>query len=159
MVSFSVLNMNHCVFRSTCVHRFIVQNTIEQKMYTLLKSMDVNPNVAKGSDELSLTIGDITSLFVQQMEPVDREGVHSPEAELVDDPIPPIEGLQLDNPTQSEDDLMDNIDNSSSSDQPSCSYMGQSTSGINTTSAGSSGEQSTNNCNENTDEDTTNIDQ
>lgn len=87
------------------MHRFFIQNTIEQKMYTLLKSMEVNPNIAKASDELSLTIGDITSLFVQQMEPVDREGVHSPEVEVTDDPMVAVPGPSARNVALSEDEV------------------------------------------------------
>lgn len=92
------------------MHRFFIQNTIEQKMYTLLKSMEVNPNIAKASDELSLTIGDITSLFVQQMEPVDREGVHSPEAEVTDDPMLAVPGPSARNVALSEDEVTDMSD-------------------------------------------------
>ncbi|WAR07633.1 SHPRH-like protein, partial [Mya arenaria] len=56
-------------------------NTIEQKMYTLLKSIDVTPSMGKASEEMSLTIGDISALFSQQMEAVDREGVASPQTD------------------------------------------------------------------------------
>ncbi|KAH3735745.1 E3 ubiquitin-protein ligase SHPRH-like [Dreissena polymorpha] len=65
--------------KPTYVHRFLVKNTIEQKMHTLLQSINVSPNVTKGADEYSLTIGDISALFSQQMETVDREGAHTPE--------------------------------------------------------------------------------
>ncbi|XP_052811504.1 E3 ubiquitin-protein ligase SHPRH-like isoform X2 [Mya arenaria] len=67
--------------RPTYVHRFFVKNTIEQKMYTLLKSIDVTPSMGKASEEMSLTIGDISALFSQQMEAVDREGVASPQTD------------------------------------------------------------------------------
>ena len=111
------------------MHRFLVQNTIEQKMYTLLKSMDVKPNVAKGSDELSLTIGDITSFFVQHMEPIVQEGAHSPEPEP-EPAVPnnPVLAIERAEPRPSYAGLFrQNEDTSFSLDfnQPSCSHMGQ----------------------------------
>ncbi|XP_045197702.2 E3 ubiquitin-protein ligase SHPRH-like isoform X2 [Mercenaria mercenaria] len=62
--------------KSTHVHRFLIKHTIEQKMNVLLESMDKH-NVLEKSEESGLTIGDLSSLFNQQMEEEDREGVHS----------------------------------------------------------------------------------
>lgn len=119
--------------------------------------MDVNPNIAKGSDELSLTIGDITSLFVQQMEPVDREGVHSPEAEVTDDPMLSVVGQQLDSARGSEDDPDSNTQGSLDDEQPCCSYKGQGQSDQSTSAAETSEGQITTENNEGAEEES-NID-
>ncbi|KAL4232699.1 hypothetical protein ACF0H5_007387 [Mactra antiquata] len=63
--------------KPTHVHRFIIRNTIEQKMMVLLQSMNKH-NLLEKSEESSLTIGDLSSLFTQQIEDDNREGVHSP---------------------------------------------------------------------------------
>ena len=49
-------------------------------MYRLLKSLDTSPSDGVDSEEMSLTIGDISSLFSQHMEAGDRDGVATPEA-------------------------------------------------------------------------------
>ena len=50
--------------RPTQVHRFLIRSTIEQKMQSLLESMDVKATT-KNDEENALTIGDLVSLFTQ----------------------------------------------------------------------------------------------
>ena len=50
--------------RPTQVHRFLIRSTIEQKMQSLLESMDVKATT-KNAEENALTIGDLVSLFTQ----------------------------------------------------------------------------------------------
>ena len=46
------------------MHRFLIRSTIEQKMQSLLESMDVKATT-KNAEENALTIGDLVSLFTQ----------------------------------------------------------------------------------------------
>ena len=57
------------------MHRFLIRSTIEQKMQSLLESMDVKATT-KNAEENALTIGDLISLFTQEDPPIPEVDTH-----------------------------------------------------------------------------------
>ncbi|XP_076076399.1 E3 ubiquitin-protein ligase SHPRH-like isoform X3 [Mytilus galloprovincialis] len=96
--------------KPTEVHRFLVRATIEQKMYSMLKSIETKAT-SHDTEENSLTIGDLTSLLSEEQRDQDQadEEPEEPVQNLAEE-IPgqeevPVQNLPEDEPVQADEQV------------------------------------------------------
>ncbi|XP_052087534.1 E3 ubiquitin-protein ligase SHPRH-like [Mytilus californianus] len=102
--------------RPTEVHRFLVRATIEQKMYSMLKSIETKAT-SHDTEENSLTIGDITSLLSEEQRDQDQadeepeEPVQNHAEDVSGQEEVPVQNLAEDSPGQEGEQIQNHGEN------------------------------------------------